>query len=194
MNNLQERKVFVPVDVNEGNKLIAEFCGYKYFAEVICDDEDAMFGYTKRKVYSKVPIVLIGDDVDGFYFGEVPNPDYMSESEGIIWNTDLETLSWSTLHAREYVTDVEYHSSWDWLMPVVEKIVYEIVGKRHVLKSEEDILFFEQIGIQWRKIQLSLITPVILSEQKPIDAVYRAVIEFIKFYKGLSENKNQNQK
>ncbi len=78
--------------------------------------------------------------------------------------------------------DLKYHSSWDSLMVVVEKIVYDIVGKKHDLNTEDDIEYFDEIGKQWQKLQYAQITPVVLSEQKPIDQIYNAVVDFINWY------------
>ena len=48
-----------------------------------------------------------------------------------------------------------YHMSWDWLMPVVEKVIQE----------DYDFLVFEELKYQLWRVD--------------IDAVYNAVVEFI---------------
>ena len=61
------------------------------------------------------------------------------------------------------VVDLQYHTSWDWLMPVVEKVF--------VLSEDEEA---------WRMDIESGLTTL------NIDETYRAVVEFIKWY-----NKNK---
>lgn len=63
-----------------------------------------------------------------------------------------------------------YHKSWDWLMPVVDKIENLHYG-------------FEIIG-NYVKV---LGTPIYSTRKTKIQAVYNAVVEFIKWY-------NQNNK
>ena len=66
------------------------------------------------------------------------------------------------------VENLEYHSSWNWLMPVVEKIekTYEvsIIGKECEIADN---------GYEWKSICKST------SESK-IDAVWQTVVKFIK--------------
>jgi len=76
------------------------------------------------------------------------------------------------LNGRNYFLDnehsyehtLQYHSSWDWLM--------HVVGKIESLKYEVTI-----------HTQGCHITPIIRTEFRPkIQAVYTAVVEFIKWY------------
>ena len=55
-------------------------------------------------------------------------------------------------------SNLHYHNSWDWLMPVVKKVMQE----------DYDFLVFEELKYQLSKID--------------IDAVYSAVVEFVKLY------------
>ena len=59
----------------------------------------------------------------------------------------------------EYVTELEYHTSWDWLMPVVSKCREE--------SNAEDS--------HWEAVYYSL-------EGCDIDITYKAVLEFIEDY------------
>jgi hypothetical protein len=72
---------------------------------------------------------------------------YRPNSNGFIEISDTELCD---------VDDLEYHKSWDWLMPVVERI--------------------EQVfqGVAYAEVHLSLYST--------IDEVYQAVVEFIKEY------------
>ena len=54
--------------------------------------------------------------------------------------------------------ELQYHKSWDWLMPVVKK----------VMQKDYEFLVFEELKYKWWKAD--------------IDAVYSAVVEFIKEY------------
>ena len=51
---------------------------------------------------------------------------------------------------------IKYHESWDWLMPVVEKVI----------QKDYDFLVFEELKYHLWRVD--------------IDAVYNAVVEFIK--------------
>lgn len=63
------------------------------------------------------------------------------------------------------VLDLKYHSSWDWLMPVVDRISEVSTGKAHLYWFDhDDIRIFRE----------------------PIDDTYREVAKFIKWW---NENK-----
>jgi len=59
---------------------------------------------------------------------------------------------------------LQYHSSWDWLMPVVDKI------KILVMEDDSDELYNSE---EWDNITHTLV-------QIEIKSVYQAVVEFIK--------------
>ena len=106
----------------EGNKLIAEFMGYRF--------------------YKHLPIKRDG------------------------WQ--LESNKDTALYLAHNDSDLKYHSSWDWLMPVIRKIkdtelsVYTEKGSYLVERIDEGITSVD------------------------IDNVFMRVIEFIKWY---NENK-----
>jgi len=109
------------MDTKEGNKLIAEFMGYKYFEpDVLIDFSDCGGIYDAIDVYSKVPIQVNDYGDGGKYFKRLPNPDYKNENSPK-WNPDIEELDWDTLNHREYIYDLKYHYYWDELMPVIKK-------------------------------------------------------------------------
>jgi len=68
--------------------------------------------------------------------------------------------------------ELKFHSSWDWLMSVVEKIELIIVDE---LKIEEDIT------INGTSCYIPAIDKSITKLSK-INATYEAVVEFIKWY------------
>lgn len=76
--------------------------------------------------------------------------------------------------------DLDYHWSWDWLMPVVEKIEFEIGASVWIRKFICEINFAdEHLKFKGGELQLTFSTT---QEEKPkILAVYKAVVEFIKF-------------
>ena len=65
---------------------------------------------------------------------------------------------------------VYYHSSWDWLMPVVEKI--ETIG-------EDGGGYF--LSSRGNHASYGMFFCIIVGESK-IDAAYKATVEFIKWY------------
>lgn len=76
-----------------------------------------------------------------------------------------------------FATDIsEYHTSWDWLMPVVEKI-----EKDHATDFEV-IIYSSSCHIhKWNPTKQDYDT-FISGVGKKIDAVYSAVIQFIQWY------------
>ena len=75
------------------------------------------------------------------------------------------------------VEDTHYHTSWNWLMPVIEKI------KILVMEDDSDELYNSEEKV-WDKISEALawdnITHTLV--QIEIKSVYQAVVEFIKEY------------
>ena len=63
-------------------------------------------------------------------------------------------------------SELQYHTSWDWLMPVVDKI------KILVMEDDSDELYNSE---EWDNITHTLV-------QIEIKSVYQAVVEFIKQY------------
>src|SRR5437773_1868401 len=67
------------------------------------------------------------------------------------------------IHSPDYSSQLKYHSSWDWLMPVVEKI-----GKMY---DPYKYKAYELKEAAWEIVDLSIVNP--------IDEVYDSVIKFI---------------
>ena len=64
----------------------------------------------------------------------------------------------------------KYHKSWDWLMPVVDKIDKLVPNGRTFIEYTED-LWWVNLDKAWAESRVS-----------KIDATYKAVVEFIKWY------------
>ena len=75
--------------------------------------------------------------------------------------------------------ELEYHTSWDWLMPVVEKIE----GLHYTVNISASMMYINgDNGI--------IVKPINIDKElglNKLDAVYRACVEFIKWY---NETKN----
>ena len=109
-------------EIKEGNKLIAAFLGYKYYHKGVDIDESECGGiYTRKEIFSKVPILVDEYKKENqYYFSNLPNPDYKKKNPKK-WSSDLEFLSWSTLNSENYITDLKYNLSWDELIPACKK-------------------------------------------------------------------------
>lgn len=115
--------------IEKNNRLIAEFMGYIYFEpDVDIDYSDIGGMYEKFNVYSKVPIEVNDYPEDNQkYFKSFPNPDFGKEKPEH-WASNIEELDWDTLNSGNYLTELKYHESWDWLMPVIKKAFESLVG------------------------------------------------------------------
>lgn len=74
------------------------------------------------------------------------------------------------------LSDMKFHKSWDWLMPVVEKIEdYDIIASFQI---EHPTIFI------WSSSENSTFEDIEVNTfgKTKIEAVYTAVIEFIKWY------------
>lgn len=73
--------------------------------------------------------------------------------------------------------DLEYHSSWEWLMPVVEKI-------ESITNETNHYIYNVQIEQCWCTItNVTTSTEIVYADRDTkIGAVYEAVLEFIKCY------------
>jgi len=128
------------------NWLIAEFMGMKYSKEVDEDRSDCGGIYEKVTYYSYHPIPVddYGDQV------------YVNR-EGLIEGQILKE------------GPLKYDSSWDWLIPVVEKIEKEKGIQIAIYPVACEIYYFGKC--------LTNIT-----EDSKISAIYKAVVEFIKWF------------
>ena len=129
------------------------------------------------------------------------------QGEDRLGDDDTDTEYWFDEHGN-VIDALLYHESWDWLMPVVEKI--EILGSSEIMSrtlySRFDITH-NQITLKWSKnngyqlkleaypewmithkssISKEFIRVNLPSNSTKIEALYQAVVAFIEWY-----NKNQ---
>lgn len=119
--------------IEEGNKLIAEFMDAK-------------------KMYFKIyrdgnPSKYYGEKISATPFKDVPFNDNIHESgRNMTKHPLLQHHAWQMTPENTtpvYDSWLKYHSSWDWLMPVVEKIEalgYEVVitsGMCHIFNTKD---------------------------------------------------------
>jgi hypothetical protein len=181
------------------NKLIAEFMGYIYFKEKVNVENE--WSWDILDVYSKIPIeTYYIPEYDETYFAMLPNPDYGKENP-ITWNPDIKHLSWESLNHGEYLTNLKYHESWDWLMPVVEKIEsldlkeygyqWEGIDGETEYNNGSICVEIEQDRC-WIYMNLQLDPFHTFNEKSrgirfpsKLEATYAAVVEFIEYYNNL---------
>ncbi len=168
-------------EILENNRLIAEFLGYVYFEpKVAVDYSDCGGIYHDIDVYSKIPIQVKDYGEGQKYFVSLPNPDF-GNGNNPKWNPDIETLDWDSLNSEHYITDLEYHSSFNELMPVLNKITD--------LGFQIHLLSFKEFGMQNRKtisgFRINEGEKIISFEDNEdmITAIYKSVVKFVKWHK-----------
>jgi hypothetical protein len=77
----------------------------------------------------------------------------------------------------EYIS-LQYHTSWDWLMPVVDKIEKELEEEFRVVMLEDECSIYQKTEDQ--KLQSSFECVAEIFATSKIEATYDAVVEFIK--------------
>lgn len=97
------------------------------------------------------------------------------------------------LYSYKY-SDLKYHFSWEWLMPVVEKIdnmensyieTNTNIGKTWIDDGNDFSIYFSDDRIQ------SSFRTISGNAKKKIDAVWCGVVEFIKWYNKQKEIKSE---
>jgi len=102
--------------------------------------------------------------------------------------TDFKNLGLRYL-VKEYWTPIEklnYHTSWDWLMPVVEKICkYEFDDASIESHDTYDYSYLKTFGMldEDGNFLVRFNRGFLHAEKILIDAVFKAVVEFINWYK-----------
>ncbi len=174
-----------PEILSLSNKSIAKFMGYLYYHNGI-DVEGDWGSYTRRKVFSKVPILSYDNEKsDQYEFAEVPNPDYNKpKGERCKWNRDYETISWSTVNYDQYEYDLKYYESWGLLMGVIEKI--ESIGHKTIIGGGDHWGNYCNIIYSTPNEPISMLdsldTKALGQGKTKLEAVYNAVTEFIEWY------------
>lgn len=135
--------------------------------------------------------------------------------EGYVINKDKKRVvpSWSDISHEGKLSDFNYHSSWDWLMPVVEKIetlrilLPELYKKGFLkyakhgyidIRSEYDSR--EEFLGWYSSASIELINPFIFDSLNgevkrygtKIEGMYMAVTEFIKWYNELENKEDED--
>ena len=139
----------------KNNKLIAEFMGHP---TMIWNDPDPIEGNDYRVVYFK----QLCDKTALIQYGK---GEYNSEAE--VFLTELEDI------------ELEYHTSWDWLMPVVESM--ESMGYNVSIMRRCWVVVFDT----------NVMKEIVSIERRAskLEVTYEAVVEFIKQY---NENERLN--
>lgn len=100
---------------------------------------------------------------------KTPNCEYSTEGEYI----NIASL----MDAEEIEDDLKYHSSWDWLTPVIEKIeslnVSTEIAYRQGLKAHVCTLLSYDPNVELSITEMG---------KSKIEITYLAVVEFIKWY------------
>jgi hypothetical protein len=140
------------MNIEESNTLIAEFMGYKFHSQIPI--KDYVF-------YTRDPGIAY---------------DYI-EKRDIVTDEEMEFIFADYAETEKYldssyieIKNLKYHSSWDWLMPVVKKI-------RSTEEFNSIIVIPEDFGDN------NMIAGLYTQD---IDKVYKGVVEFIQWY-----NKNK---
>jgi len=90
------------------------------------------------------------------------------------------------LTTTHHVNDLRYHLSWEWIMPVIEKI--EQLYKKSFPNNED----FKRIFFEEKKLpNAEFMNVIALPLSTSIDEVYKEVIKFITWYNNKKETHNQ---
>jgi hypothetical protein len=159
-------------EIIKGNKLIVEFMGWKETSKNL-------------KWVSHY-----GDDYDNrtMFSGWIKQEQEYLETEPLI-------VVENNKRKIDFLRNLLYDTSWDWLMPVVEKIEnldfvnYSLISKRNYING--DIYYKIQLGRDTEENIDPVNFPIEIMESKSkIYATWIAVIEFIKWY---NENRRISQ-
>jgi hypothetical protein len=84
-------------------------------------------------------------------------------------------------HGYDRTLALKYNSSWDWLMPVIAKVTKLIREKQYIPigKHEEYSVQCNAYEEQWRKLFDYQAYSFFIAD---IESVYKAIVEFIKWY------------
>lgn len=152
----------------EGNKLIAEFMGFPKIEIGTLWDYNRGLDQANNTVGLKISEITpaFGGEEGVRFEQSMPYKSYgVSYFDGRIFKPH----GWD---GRYNSPDKPYHSSWDWLMPVVEKI-----GNAHYYRFEisKNQCWF------WNEEE-SVVEISNIERDNLLEAVWLAVVEFIKWY------------
>lgn len=78
---------------------------------------------------------------------------------------------------RHITEDIKYHSSWDWLMPVIEKIEDNLIGV-NIYSLYTKIMNIHPLS----DMKVIAIEPSNLPETNKLEATYKAVVTFVEYH------------
>ncbi len=158
----------------EGNRLIAEFMGWR-------------LNIVNR------PNSVIQDRIEKEYHVISPDGRLVQSCSTTFHGTELETKDNILKHLlADYGWWGKYHTSWDWLMPVIEKISTlrwpEYYGSRGKTEDDEgfdDCVYPRTFGMRDKNglYMVRLNASALFSAETLIEATWLAVIDFIEWYK-----------
>lgn len=167
-------------EILEGNKRIAEFMGWDTceYVERITNIRHPNFNKTGTKI-NAFCLPDTHDIVCAIY----------TDRPGYRWDYEKEDDNGNTINRLIFdYDDLKFNSSWDWLMPVVERIENLEFGKWYVHIQGNTVSIEDgNDGIGLWDFHINNEDPCMSLHQsdknlKPIEAVYIAVTEFIKWY------------
>jgi hypothetical protein len=116
------------------------------------------------------------------FMGAVGTPKY-NPTEWDVYITGCLDVDSDDEKAQHFYTpdEMKYHTSWDWLMPVVEKIEEELEEEFRVVILEHECSIHQKT--EDKKLQSSFECVVEAFSTSKIEATYNAVVQFIKDHK-----------
>lgn len=98
-------------------------------------------------------------------------------------------LTYQTYPTLKHLNDYQYHTSWDWLMPVIEKICKLKIGDG---KTYVDYAYPRTFGTRSEEEPHELMVRLngffIHRNESLIKGTYSAVVEFIKYYSEIDKS------
>lgn len=80
-----------------------------------------------------------------------------------------------------HLDDLRYATSWDWLMPVVDKIQTPEIIKNRIVREPADVtIFYKNCKIEYMSEDLDYCESS--QGETKSEAVYKAVVQFIDWY------------
>lgn len=117
------------------------------------------------------------------FMGYFPQ-DIVSKDGYLGWWSTPNSLKFPNYDCKQLrFSEMEFNSSWDWLMPVVERIEEHNNGYTKVCIEDESC----QISTQEKSILNKNYFELYSTSHSKIDATYKAVVEFVEWY--IKQNK-----
>ena len=135
----------------KGNKIIADFMGYRVVKESRLHTYDSTKIVEEYKAYHNDECIL---------------------ATPINWSNNMEEYCWNQI-----ISMLKYHTSWDLLMPVVDKIEIDCKCNVYIYGHYDWKEPNRCLILGWKNNEI-----VSKSNDSKIEAVWLAVVEFIKWY------------